>query len=303
VTFDEVAIGPGPSPVQCQGAANAGGLAVCSTIYKFSGNPTTRRSFGGTDPTLGTHGRTDAFQIPISSTSLLNAVRTYRVNGQLIEGQPTNEWTVNILTVDSSDPTWVKFGVDPLPGFENTIQGAYGVARWQSRAWKVYDLGNATVGCTTVPANIIAQLQLDCGGTTPPIQVVPPTGPSIATTPPTVTGSQPLLLVFPGGTENVDGSVSSTPVFEPSGFWFTSDSTGYVDGLTWSTWDASGAVGTGTLHVNDCNPNCATGNFASYPATVRLSGASQAQNGFIFTQMGIDSPTAPGGSQSFSIPR
>lgn len=110
----------------------------------------------------------------------------------------------------------------------------------------------------------------------PPISVVPPS-----------------LLVFSG----------DTPVHEPVQFWFTGDSTGYVDNLTWSSWGAGGAVGSGTLHINDCTPNCASGTFKAFPAAVNLSGATQTPHGFLFTQLAIDSPTAPGGSQTFPIPR
>jgi hypothetical protein len=146
---------------------------------------------------------------------------------------------------------------------------------------------------STGQAQIAKAIQQAPPPVVPPIQVVPPTGPSVATTPPTSAAAAPLLLVFPGGTQ----------VYEPAQVQFTGDSSGYLDALAWSSWDASGASGSGTLHLDDCNPNCATGTFTAYPATVNLSGASQTQNGYVFTQMAIDSPTAPGGSQSFSIPR
>jgi hypothetical protein len=45
----------------------------------------------------------------------------------------------------------------------------------------------------------------------------------------------------------------------------------YIDGINWDSWGASGAHGTGTYHVNDCEPNCAEGNFLSAPVTVELS--------------------------------
>lgn len=45
----------------------------------------------------------------------------------------------------------------------------------------------------------------------------------------------------------------------------------YIDGIKWDSWGASGAQGTGTYHVNDCEPNCAEGNFLSATVTVELS--------------------------------
>jgi len=42
-------------------------------------------------------------------------------------------------------------------------------------------------------------------------------------------------------------------------------------GVTWSRWSASSASGHGILRQNDCTPNCVSGKFISYRATVRLS--------------------------------
>ena len=38
----------------------------------------------------------------------------------------------------------------------------------------------------------------------------------------------------------------------------------YFTGLTWVSWK-SVAYGSGTLKVNSCNPNCATGKYIKYP--------------------------------------
>ena len=42
-------------------------------------------------------------------------------------------------------------------------------------------------------------------------------------------------------------------------------------GMTWSTWNASSATGHGILRQNDCTPNCVSGKFINYRATVTLS--------------------------------
>lgn len=91
-------------------------------------------------------------------------------------------------------------------------------------------------------------------------------------------------------------------LYEPSSFVFTVDSTGDLDALTWSTWGLGGAIATGTLRLDTCIPDCASGPFNSYPATIRLSGVSEIHSPY-FTVFTIDSPTAPGGSQTFTIPR
>ena len=41
--------------------------------------------------------------------------------------------------------------------------------------------------------------------------------------------------------------------------------------ITWSSWSASGARGTGQLSVNNCQPSCAGGKFVSTPTAITLS--------------------------------
>jgi hypothetical protein len=45
-----------------------------------------------------------------------------------------------------------------------------------------------------------------------------------------------------------------------------------VDKIAWSSWGGSRAAGSGTLEINNCNPNCAQGTYTGYPATVTLDG-------------------------------
>lgn len=45
----------------------------------------------------------------------------------------------------------------------------------------------------------------------------------------------------------------------------------FMTGITWSSWASTGGSGSGTLHVNDCQPNCATGAISSTPAFVVVS--------------------------------
>lgn len=63
-----------------------------------------------------------------------------------------------------------------------------------------------------------------------------------------------------------------------------------VSTITWSTWANLGAHGTGTLHVDQCTPDCAAGPDVSFPATVTLT-RSQTHNGkLIFACLSVDSP-------------
>jgi hypothetical protein len=49
------------------------------------------------------------------------------------------------------------------------------------------------------------------------------------------------------------------------------DSTAILDTMTWPTWSASKAVGTGTYKLDGCNPDCAAGPVYKVPAEVTLS--------------------------------
>jgi hypothetical protein len=42
-------------------------------------------------------------------------------------------------------------------------------------------------------------------------------------------------------------------------------------GMTWSSWGAGSATGQGILRQNNCTPNCVSGTFLNYRATVTLS--------------------------------
>src|ERR1019366_2771250 len=43
-----------------------------------------------------------------------------------------------------------------------------------------------------------------------------------------------------------------------------------VTALVWSSWNATGATGNGTVIIQDCNPNCAQGSQTPTPVTVTL---------------------------------
>jgi hypothetical protein len=41
--------------------------------------------------------------------------------------------------------------------------------------------------------------------------------------------------------------------------------------VTWAQWSSTSAIGRGILRQNDCTPNCVSGKFIDYRATVTLS--------------------------------
>jgi hypothetical protein len=48
------------------------------------------------------------------------------------------------------------------------------------------------------------------------------------------------------------------------------DANFYATGIRWTTWKASSATGSGTAHLNDCDPYCAAGHFRTYRIALRL---------------------------------
>jgi hypothetical protein len=56
-----------------------------------------------------------------------------------------------------------------------------------------------------------------------------------------------------------------------SGCPLSGDSTAILDKMTWHTWSASKAVGTGTYELDGCIPDCAAGPLYKVPAVVTLS--------------------------------
>lgn len=66
------------------------------------------------------------------------------------------------------------------------------------------------------------------------------------------------------------------PEVQPEAITFTCGDGGqYVDGISWTSWGADGAQGTGEYHVNTCDPNCAEGEFLSTKVTISLSNLTE----------------------------
>lgn len=75
------------------------------------------------------------------------------------------------------------------------------------------------------------------------------------------------------------------------------DGNAFLQDLSWSTWTATGASGSGTFTHNTCTPDCADGTFVSVPATVTLAYPTQTSAGLEFASVRytFPDPTAPGG--------
>ncbi len=55
--------------------------------------------------------------------------------------------------------------------------------------------------------------------------------------------------------------------------------------ITWSSWSASGARGSGDLAVNNCQPSCAGGKFVSTATTITLSSPHSGTHAPYFTHL------------------
>jgi hypothetical protein len=70
--------------------------------------------------------------------------------------------------------------------------------------------------------------------------------------------------------QDIRGTLRYRPACKP-GCPLSGDSTAILAKMTWRTWSASKAVGTGTYDLDGCNPNCAAGPVYKVPAVVTLS--------------------------------
>jgi hypothetical protein len=62
--------------------------------------------------------------------------------------------------------------------------------------------------------------------------------------------------------------------------------------ISWSSWSATGARGSGQLGVNDCQPTCAAGKFVSTPTSITLSAPHTGQGKRYFTHLSTSATAA-----------
>jgi hypothetical protein len=105
----------------------------------------------------------------------------------------------------------------------------------------------------------------------------PGTSPAAATAPASAAASGPASAP-PTAARVVylatSGSVTGTPLHEPAcsaDCLLSGDSTLSLHAMTWQSWGATQATGTGDVRLVNCTPNCASGKSYLVPATVTLS--------------------------------
>ncbi len=106
------------------------------------------------------------------------------------------------------------------------------------------------------------------------------------TTPATSTPPTTSAPAFPG--VPVCQPSTTPPVIRPTVIYFACV-TGNVSvtNITWQSWGAAIAVGSGTLNVNNCEPDCANGTFAKYPASIELSDPTNATGTPMFQYVSV----------------
>src|SRR6185437_2479594 len=132
--------------------------------------------------------------------------------------------------------------------------------------------GQAPPASTAPPAP--TSVDATSAATTPSAPATTPSSPATPATPaasPTTSLIAITVCQFPADGCNVPGASQYMEV-RPKVIYDSGDSSGVVDHLVWSDWGGPEAHATGVQEVNNCTPDCATGKFTGYPATVTLAG-------------------------------
>jgi serine/threonine protein kinase len=111
------------------------------------------------------------------------------------------------------------------------------------------------------------------------------TSPTQATSSATPSSSAALPVLVVGGYSGM----------KPTEIAYSGDSTNVVTGITWSSWTATSATGTGTSDIDNCVPSCAAASPNPVTATVTLSNPVDGH----FTQM---SETRNGTTTNYTYP-
>jgi len=116
----------------------------------------------------------------------------------------------------------------------------------------------------------LSLLATACGSSgSPPAPTAPPSTPAASS--PSAAGTQTAANTFlaPGQ------DINATPLHEPActgyGCSLSGDGTAVLSEITWTTWSATEAVGTGTYKLDACNPSCAAGPVVPVATVVTFS--------------------------------
>jgi hypothetical protein len=87
---------------------------------------------------------------------------------------------------------------------------------------------------------------------------------------------------------------------QPTQIIVSGDGSAFIKDLSWTGWGSDGATGSGTLELDNCEPNCAQGKDAPYQATVTVSGLTAYAGGKqAYADMTVTAPGSSYGTQSY----
>jgi hypothetical protein len=84
-------------------------------------------------------------------------------------------------------------------------------------------------------------------------------------------GAQTASKTFLAPSQDLNGSPLHEPACTGYGCPLSGDGTAVLYKITWTTWSATEAVGTGTYRLDGCNPSCAAGPIYPVATVVTLS--------------------------------
>jgi hypothetical protein len=135
--------------------------------------------------------------------------------------------------------------------------------------------GGGTATASAVASSAVPSASASAPASASPAQpATTPASPAATTASPVAAGSG---TAQPPGREVFlaeGGDVRGQTVYRPgcgSGCGLSGDGTTALFNMTWTTWNATEAVGTGTEKIDDCNPNCAAGTLHAVAVRVTLS--------------------------------
>jgi hypothetical protein len=102
------------------------------------------------------------------------------------------------------------------------------------------------------------------------------------------------VLTSCGSAEPVGASLVYTwdceyPEQKPEALTLTcGDGNMYLDQIQWESWSVDGAEGTGRYNVNDCDPNCADGNFLRTDVKFTLTSLTEFEGAYYLRNLEIE---------------
>ena len=117
-----------------------------------------------------------------------------------------------------------------------------------------------------------------CGSVQAPVAAAPATHsvagartePAPAKTTPAAAPAPTQVAALPTVTTN-NAITPGAQAVQPSAIYFSADGNGDLTRITWSSWTAHSAKGSGSINVNNCQPDCARGTTVNVPVSVALS--------------------------------